>query len=106
MTTTIKKHVKIGDRVKIITGKNKNIIGNILSISSKNSTVIIDNVLPRIKYSKNPQGGESKKTDIQIPIHISNVMLWDKEKNQTSKIGYKILNGEKKRYFKKSGNFL
>lgn len=106
MTTQLKKHVKIGDRVKIIAGNNKDLIGNILSISSKNSTVIIDTVLPRIKYAKNPQGGETQKLDLQIGIHISNVMLWDKDANQSSKIGYKLVNGEKKRYFKKSGNFL
>jgi ribosomal protein L24 len=44
--------------------------------------------------------------ELQIPIHISNVMLWDKEANLSSKIGYKLINNEKKRYFKKSGNIL
>jgi len=36
-------------------------------------------------------------------IHLSNVMLWDKETNVASKIGYKLFDGQKKRYFKKSG---
>ena len=63
------------------------------------------------KYDKSPEppdcgkkdeGGESKKMELQIPIHISNVMLWDKEANISSKIGYKLINNEKKRYFKKS----
>lgn len=66
----------------------------------------IDTVLPRIKFVKNREGGESKKMELQIPIHISNVMLWDKEANLSSKIGYKLINNEKKRYFKKSGNIL
>jgi large subunit ribosomal protein L24 len=101
-----KKHIKIGDRVKIITGVHKDLIGNILAINIKQSTVFVDNILPRIKYAKNPQGGEATKSELQIPIHISNVMLWDKEANVSSKIGYKLVNGEKKRYFKKSGNLL
>ena len=33
-------------------------------------------------------------------------MLWDKEANISSKIGYKLLDGKKQRYFKKSGNFV
>jgi len=101
-----KKHIKVGDRVKIITGIHKDLIGNILTINIKKSTIFIDNILPRIKYGKNPQGGESIKTELQVPVHISNVMLWDKEANLSSKIGYKIINGEKKRFFKKSGNLL
>lgn len=99
-------HVKIGDRIKIITGNQKGIIGNISSINLKKEILTIDTVLPRIKYVKNREGGESKKVELQVPIHISNVMLWDKEANISSKIGYKVINNEKKRYFKKSGNIL
>jgi large subunit ribosomal protein L24 len=100
------KHVKIGDRIKIITGDQKGIIGNISSINIKKEILTIDTVLPRIKYVKSREGGESKKVELQIAIHISNVMLWDKESNTSSKIGYKVINNEKKRYFKKSGNIL
>ena len=106
MIKQAKKHIKIGDRVKIITGIHKDLIGNILTINIKKSTVFIDNILPRIKYAKNPQGGEATKSELQVPVHISNVMLWDKESNTSSKIGYKVINNEKKRYFKKSGNIL
>ena len=95
MTETKKKHVKIGDRIKIITGNQKGIIGNISSINTKKELLTIDTVLPRIKFVKNREGGESKKMELQIPIHISNVMLWDKEANLSSKIGYKLINNEK-----------
>ena len=106
MNKKLNCHIKIGDRVKIITGDHKGEIGTISSISFKNSVLFIEEILPRIKYLKNPQGGDSKKVELQIPIHISNVMLWDKEANLSSKIGYKLINNEKKRYFKKSGNIL
>jgi len=106
MTEIKKKHVKIGDRIKIITGNQKGIIGNISSINTKKEILTVDTVLPCIKFVKNREGGESKKMELQIPIHISNVMLWDKEANTSSKIGYKLINNEKKRYFKKSGNIL
>jgi large subunit ribosomal protein L24 len=99
-------HVKIGDRIKIICGNQKGLLGNISSINIKKEIVTIDTVNPRIKYVKNREGGESKKIELQIPIHISNVMLWDQEANQSSKIGYKLINNEKKRYFKKSGTIL
>ena len=95
-------HIKVGDKVKVITGTNKGIVGTINSILFKKSIVFIEEILPRIKYIKNTQGEESKKVEIKTPIHISNVMLWDKEANLSSKIGYKLINNEKKRYFKKA----
>jgi large subunit ribosomal protein L24 len=100
------KHVNIGDRIKIITGTQKGLIGNISSINTKKQLITVDAVTPRIKYIKSREGGESKKVELQIPIHVSNVMLWDKTANVSSKIGYKLVNEEKKRYFKKSGNIV
>lgn len=102
----INYHIKVGDKIKVITGNQKGLLGTIISIDSKNSLVVVDNVLPRIRYIKNRQGGEAEKKTIQIPIHISNVMLWDKDANICSKVAYKIVNNEKRRVFKKSGNLV
>jgi large subunit ribosomal protein L24 len=99
-------HIKIGDKVKIITGDNKGIIGTITTIIFKKSVLFLKELSPRIKYIKNTQGGEPKKIELQIPIHISNVMLWDEETNSSSKIGYKIIETKKYRYFKKSGKLV
>jgi large subunit ribosomal protein L24 len=101
-----KSHVKIGDKIKIISGDQKGFIGTISLIIKKNSTAIIEGVLPRKRSLKNPEGGESIKKELPIFIHLSNLMLWDSTANMTSKIGYKIINNEKTRYFKKSGNIL
>ena len=106
MNKKLNCHIKIGDRVKIITGDHKGEIGTISSISFKNSVLFIEEILPRIKYLKNPQGGDSKKVELQIPIHISNVMLWDSESKIPSKIGYKLVENKKCRYFKKSGKII
>jgi large subunit ribosomal protein L24 len=99
-------HVKVGDRVKVISGNQKGLIGVITSILREKSTVTIDSIEPRIRYKKNQQVGESRKTELQIPINISNVMLWDTTANISSRIGYKIIENKKQRYFKKSGNLV
>ena len=106
MKTKTNCHVKIGDKVKVIAGNQKGFIGVIASLITKKSVVILNGITPRIKFVKNPQGEDAKKVEIQIPIHTSNVMLWDKEANVASKIGYKIVNEKKVRYFKKSGNIV
>lgn len=99
-------HVKIGDKVKVITGNQKGFIGTISSIAAKKSLLVVEGILPRIKYTKNRQGGDPVKQEIPVAIHVSNVMLWDSEKNVAGKIGYKMVDGKKVRYFKKSGNLV
>jgi large subunit ribosomal protein L24 len=104
MKTKIKTHLKIGDKVKIITGNQKGTMGNISVINRKKELLSLASLLPRVTYKKDPKGGEAKRIELQPMIHISNVILWDTKANCGSKIGYKIIEGTKKRYFKKSGN--
>ena len=109
MKQKLKSHVKIGDKVKVITGSQKGFIGTISILFPKQSLVVIDEILPRVKYvkkSQDSQDEDSNKKEIPIFIHVSNVMLWDKKANVASKIGYKVIENEKKRYFKKSGNLV
>ena len=77
MTKKLQTHLKIGDKVKVITGSQKGIIGTISLINKKKESISIDNILPRITYKKNPQGGESQKVEIQSMLNISNVMLYE-----------------------------
>ncbi len=102
----MKNHLKIGDKVKVITGNNKGFIGKVGSVNSKDSTITVEGIIPRIKYIKDRQSGETKKLELQIAIHSSNVMIWDNVSNSASRIGYKIVEGKKVRYFKKSGNLV
>lgn len=102
----MKNHLKIGDKIKVLTGNNKGFIGKVGSVNSKDSTITIEGIIPRIKYIKDRQSGETKKLELQIAIHSSNVMLWDNVSNSASRIGYKLVEGKKVRYFKKSGNLV
>lgn len=102
----MKNHLKIGDKVKVVTGNNKGFIGKVGSVNSKDSTITVEGIIPRIKYIKDRQSGETKKLELQIAIHSSNVMLWDNVSNSASRIGYKVVEGKKVRYFKKSGNLV
>lgn len=106
MKKQMKNHLKIGDKIKVLTGNNKGFIGKVGSVNSKDSTITIEGIIPRIKYIKDRQSGETKKLELQIAIHSSNVMLWDNVSNSASRIGYKLVEGKKVRYFKKSGNLV
>lgn len=104
------KHIKKGDQVKVMTGEQKGFLGIISSVIMKKSSVILEGISPRIKYVKNTTPNqEAQKVEVPVLIHVSNVMLWDKQSNKASRIGYKLdasKNNQKRRYFKKTGNFL
>jgi len=106
MSKKLKFHVKIGDKIKIIAGNQKGLVGTISSLITKKSVAIIDGILPRTKYKKQNPNSEAQKIEIQLPIHTSNLMLWDEKNNKASRIGYKLIENIKKRYFKKSANIL
>jgi len=97
-----KLHVKVGDTVKVISGKAKGSEGQILSIDRKKDRVIVEGVNMIKKHVKpsasNPQGGIVEKP---AGIHVSNVMLVIN--GTPSKTGKKIVDGKKVRYSKKTG---
>ena len=70
----MKTHVKKGDTVLVIAGKNKGKRGVVTSVDAKKQTVIVEGVRTLKKATKpsesDPEGGIK---DIDGPIHISNV---------------------------------
>ncbi|RKD22694.1 50S ribosomal protein L24 [Ammoniphilus oxalaticus] len=103
-----KLHVKTGDSVVVITGKDKGKKGRILAAFPKENRVLVEGINMVKKHSKptpvNPQGGIITQ---EAPIHASNVMIVDPKSGEPTRIGHKILeNGNKVRYAKKSGEVI
>ncbi|KEK22584.1 MULTISPECIES: 50S ribosomal protein L24 [Bacillales] len=100
-------HVKKGDKVQVITGKDKGKQGVILAAFPKESRVIVEGVNIVKKHSKpsqlNPQGGIITK---EAPIHVSNVMALDPKTGEPTRVGFKVEDGKKVRIAKKSGELL
>ncbi|BDG34211.1 50S ribosomal protein L24 [Parageobacillus sp. VR-IP] len=100
-------HVKKGDKVQVISGKDKGKQGVILAAFPKKNRVIVEGVNIVKKHAKpsqaNPQGGIITK---EAPIHVSKVMPLDPKTGTPTRIGYKIVDGKKVRYAKKSGEIL
>ncbi|KAK2369766.1 60S ribosomal protein L24 [Trifolium repens] len=103
-----KMHVKIGDTVKVISGRDKGQIGEITKIFKHNSTVIVQDINLKTKHRKSRDEGElGQITQIEAPIHSSNVMLYSKENNIASRVGHKVVeNGKKVRYLLKTGEII
>lgn len=59
-------HVKIGDTVKIISGREKGKIGEITEIMKHNSTIIVKDINLKTKHVKSKQEEESGQI-IKVP---------------------------------------
>lgn len=103
-----------GDQVYVTTGRDKGKTGRVLKVIKKTvgpktnnkycCKITISNINIRKYIHKTPNG--KKIESKEFPIDISNVLLVDARDNSPSKVGFKIIDGIKKRYFKKSGEFL
>jgi len=100
-----KMHVKRGDIVQVISGKDKGKIGEILQTLHKESKVLVKGVNLRTKHVKPQQDGESGQIVIsEAPIHSSNVMLYSEKQKVASRICYSFnADGRKVRMLKKTG---
>ncbi|GAB6085487.1 50S ribosomal protein L24 [Alkaliphilus crotonatoxidans] len=101
-------HVKKGDTVVVISGKDKGKKGKVLQAYPKKNRVIVEGVNIVTKHQKpNQQMQQGGIIHREAAIHASNVMIFDKKANQGVRVGYKVLeNGEKVRVSKKTGEVL
>lgn len=99
--------IKKGDQVKVITGSSKGTIAKVKQVLPRENKVIVEGVNVVKKHIKpsqiNPEGGIVEK---ELPIHVSNVMLYDAKAKKASRVGYKEEKGKKVRYYKKSGSVI
>ena len=98
-------HVKKGDRVKVIAGKDKGKEGEILRTYPKKDRVVVEkvNIIKKAMRptQQNPQGGISS---MEAPIHASNVMLVCPSCKKATRIGHRFKDdGKKVRVCKKCG---
>ncbi|MFD1021216.1 50S ribosomal protein L24 [Thalassobacillus hwangdonensis] len=100
-------HVKKGDKVMVISGKDKGKQGTILEAYPKKERVLVEGINVVKKHAKpsqdNPQGGILNQ---EAPVHVSNVMPIDPKSGEPTRVGYKEENGKKVRIAKKSGEAL
>lgn len=101
-------HVKKGDTVVVISGKDKGKKGKVLAAMPKANRVIVEGANMITKHKK-PSGQMQQGGIIhqEGPIHVSNVMLYCNKDKTGVRVGSKVLdNGEKVRVCKKCGEVL
>ena len=97
--------IKKDDMVRVIAGKDIDKEGKVLSVDTKKHRVIVEGVNMLTKHTKpsmqNQAGGIIHQ---EGPIDVSNVMLL--HKGQPTRVGFKIVDGKKVRFAKKTGEVI
>jgi large subunit ribosomal protein L24 len=98
-----KLHVRQGDTIKVISGKDKGKIGQISKILKQTNQVIVQEINIKKKHIKPKKEGEiGRISQFEAPIHSSNVMLYSTEQKIASRTSTKIdETGKKIRILKK-----
>ena len=98
-----KMHVKRGDLVKVIAGKDKGAEGEVITAIPEKGKVIVEGVAIVSKHQKaRRQGQESGILKMEAPIDASNVMRVCSKCGKAARTGVKVLeDGSKVRYCKK-----
>ena len=99
-----KLKVKTGDTVVVISGKDKGKQGKVLATFPSENKLIVDGVNVAVKHQK-PKSAQDKggKINVNLKIDVSDVMVVCASCKKPSRIGYKVVNGEKVRFCKKCG---
>jgi large subunit ribosomal protein L24 len=98
--------IKKGDKVVIISGKDRGERGTVLRVFSKSSKVLIEERNMVKKHQKQGQNQEAGIIDKEAPLHISNIMLVDPSDDKPCRVGFEVREGHKTRVSKRTGAVL
>jgi large subunit ribosomal protein L24 len=93
--------------VVVLTGKDKGRQGAVLRVLPKEERVVVEGLNMVQRHTRptqsDPQGGIKNK---EAPLHVSNVALVDPQTGGPTKVGFRVEDGKKVRFAKKSGEVI
>ena len=100
----MKLKIKKGDKVIVITGKDKGKTGEVTKVLVQENKVIVSGINIAKRHTKPSQESAGGIISKEMPIQISNVAYVDPKTNKPTRLGIKIdKDGRKVRFAKKSG---
>ncbi len=98
------QRIRKGDLVAVISGDDKGRRGRVLRVIPERDRLIVEGVNVVFKHlrrsQKNPQGGRVRR---EAPIHASNVMPIDPQRNEPTRVGMRSEGDRRVRYGRRSG---
>jgi large subunit ribosomal protein L24 len=98
--------IKKGDRVVVLSGKDKGRTGEVVKAMPKDGKVLVSGINVHARHRKpsqiNPQGGIERK---EAPLHVSNVAIATAD-GKPSRVRFEVRDGKKVRVAAKTGELI
>ncbi len=102
-----KFRVKKGDKVVVLTGKDKGKSGEVLRVIREERRALVSGVNMVKRHTKQTQTEQGGVVSKEAPIQLSNIALQDPKDGKATRVGYKTLeDGRKVRFAKRSGEVI
>ena len=100
------RRIRKGDEIIVLTGRNRGVRGTVLSVDAGSERVVVEGVNIVKRHTRpNPQKGTTGGIiEKEMPIHVSNIALFNPVTGRGDRVGVKTLeDGRKVRVFKSTG---
>jgi large subunit ribosomal protein L24 len=102
--------IKAGDEVIVIGGKDRGKKGKVLRVEPRQDRLYVEglNIVKRHQKPRQVPGADRSEQvggviEKEGPIHLSNVMLADPKDGKPTRVGFELVDGERRRVAKRSG---
>ena len=99
--------IKTGDKVVVLTGRDKGRTGEIIKMMPKDDKAVVRGVNLVRRHQKQSAQTEAGIITKEAPIHVSNLALVDPKDGKPTRVGFRVLeDGKKVRVAKRSGEVI
>lgn len=98
--------IKKGDKVVVLSGRDKGKTGEVVKSIPSESRVIVQGVNVVKRHQRATQTSAGGIETKEAPIHVSNVALADPKSGEPTRVGFKMEGDRKVRVAKKSGEVI
>lgn len=94
-----------GDKVVVLTGKDKGKQGEITQVLPKDNKAVVDGVNIAIRHTKQSQTSQGGRVPTAVPLDLSNLALLDKN-GKATRVGFRFEGDKKVRFAKTTGDVI
>ncbi|CAN7548453.1 50S ribosomal protein L24 [Rhizobium sp. LjRoot98] len=95
--------IRKGDKVVVLTGKDKGRSGEVLQVLPKEDRAVVRGVNMVKRHQRQTQSQEAGIINKEASIHLSNIAIADPKDGKPTRVGFKIDGDKKVRVAKRSG---
>ena len=102
----IKLKIRKDDNVVVLAGRDKGKSGKVLRVFPAENRVLVQGVNMVKRHTKPRPGQQGGVVEKENTIHASNVALADPKDNKPTRVGFKLVDGRKVRFARRSGEII